>query len=278
MINNKWVLLIVFFVAILFSGCRRGEEEILDSKGEDRHIEDEAPEDRDGTIDQKEDDERAGEDESGESDEETGETEENNEAEDLRRIEDGIADPGNWIRFNESVFHALITYRKHENTRLTYDDLYRDIDYRLMMEEEKVLELFGQPNQRVEDPYAYKMYILEYEGLVIHTNDYDHGVYATGYYIRSPEFPGPRGTKVGQSLGEVLLAYPLPEDEEYTMAAGQIHWGEETDYYGAHMAAIHHRENGEITELRYAEGTGFAGVAYEIFEGVVQSIYFFEMN
>ncbi|NBG87821.1 hypothetical protein [Isachenkonia alkalipeptolytica] len=193
-------------------------------------------------------------------------------------IEVLIKDPSNWVYFRESSFERLLEHRRYTDRRLSYEDLYREIDYRLMMEEEAVLDLFGSPNEKVEDLFAYQMYILEYDGLIIQINDYDHGVYATGYYIRSPEFTGPRGTYVGQSAGEVLLAYPLPEKEAVLGEQGQVYWGDETEYYGAHMGAIHHLEDGEITEIRYAEGTGFAGVAYEIFEGVVQSIYFFEMN
>ncbi len=272
--RSKMILFTMILTMIFFSGCKRGEEETLESPYEDRERQKETEESEKG-----EETEEKGTEES----EETDETDENDERkEEEKNSESRIMalkeDPSNWIHFNESIFHELINIRRYEKNRLTYADFYRDIDYRLMMEEERVLELFGHPNRREEDPFAYRMYILEYDGLIIHINDYEHGLYATGYHIRSPRFTGPRGTKVGQSLGEVLLAYPLPDKDQYISEEGQIRWGEETVYYGAYMGAIYHLEDGEITELRFAENTGFAGVAYEIFGGVVQSIYFFEMN
>lgn len=267
--RKKVILCIMILIVIFFAGCKRGGEEGLDSTYKDKERENEetaeivveSPEER---LEEREIP-KGTEAEEGSLE---GEMEENSL----------IADPNHWIRFNDSFFQRLIEHRRETKTRLTYDDFHRDIDYQLMMEEDSVLNFFGPPNRREEDPFAYKMYILEYEGLIIYINDYGHGLYATGYYIQSPEYLGPRGTKVGQSVGEVLLAYPLPDRGEYKAVEGQICWGDQTQHYGAYMAAIHHLEDGEITELRFAENTGFAGVAYEISDGVVQSIYFFEMN
>lgn len=249
MVNKyKWILLIIILITGLITGCRRGEEEELPEKIQENQR-----------------------------------TEINEELEPIGEIRETeikalIKDPSNWVHFKEDFFKELLEHRIYVDSRLSYENFYQGIDYRLMMEEEAVVDLFGSPNTREEDPFAYRMYVLEYDGLIIQINDYDHGAYATGYYIRSPEFSGPRGTYVGQSVGEVLIAFPLPEKEEVFMEPGQIYWGEETEFYGAHMAGMHLLEDGEITEVRYAEGSGFAGVVFEIFEGVVQSIYFFEMN
>lgn len=259
--RGKLLPVILLAMILIISACGREEEEAL----EETHAEN-------------------GNDQDAEEEPVTEEEELENEApavgsEDLdEAVREFAQDPGEWAFFNEDNFLRLIENRRYTNSYLSYNDFNEGIDYHLMMVEEQVKEVFGSPNSREEDPFAFQMYLLEYDGLQVHINDYDHGLYATGFYITSSEIDGPRGTKVGQSLGEVLLSYPLPMEGNYTVEEGQVYWGEETMYYSTHMAVQYYMQDYEITELRYSESNGFTGVVYQLNDGRVESIYFFEMN
>ncbi len=279
------LIIITLITVVIFVSCGRDHENGVDGSQADNgslteeEQGEEAIDSDEDLIDADEEEAAAGNGDEPEQEDPTEEEEiEGNDEEISEEILELIEDQNQWMRFEEEVFESIIGVRRYTNSSLSYEDFNEGIDYYLMMVEEQVIEVFGPPERSVEDPFVFQMHTLEYDGLQVHINDYEHGLYATGFYLQSPAIPGPRGTAVGQSVGEVLTAFPLPGIGNYSREEGQVIWGEETMFYSAHMAVISHLPDGTITEVRYAENNGFAGIVYQIDQGLVNSIYFFEMN
>ncbi len=241
-----------------------GEEEAEDretgeSGGEDSN-EPEVPEEAEEEVIEEETEQEAGED-----------TEED-------RNKDFAEDPSNWVHFSESNFQRLLEGTGSSKNHLTYQDFYQGITYQLMIGEEKVREIFGEPINKVNDSTAYHMRTLEYDGMEVHLDDHGFGYIASTFFIQTSDIPGPRDTRVGDTAAEILLAYPLPEKDQYFLRDGQVSWGEQSESYAAYMATINYLADGEIAELRFVEKGGYAAAVYQIQKGKVDSIHFFEMN
>jgi hypothetical protein len=138
--------------------------------------------------------------------------------------------------------------------------------------EKDIFECFGKPHSvyRYYEPVYWYWYVttFEYSFGTVRLDPFDDGIAIT---VRDDSIFGPRGTKVGDHMDDILYKFPYREEAEIPDDGTEYLYYKQLNEDYAAYGAIWRDESGEVDYISFMNMRH--GLGYTIENGIVTELY-----